>query len=818
MSSIGDQLVERLYAKAKDRDPVHWVETQLDGEVWSKQREIMYSVRDNRRTAVKSAHGVGKSQIAAYIVAEFLDSHPPGEAFAVTTAPTFSQVRFILWRYIGQAHRKGKLRGRVNQTEWHIGEEPVAYGRKPSDYDENAFQGIHAPKVLVVVDEACGIPHQLWVAVDTLLTNEDCHVLAIGNPDNPDSHFATVCQPGSGWSVITISAFDSPNFTGEEVSPKLAHDLVGQVYVTDAERNWGKDSPLYISKVLGEFPTDSEDGIVPASNVALCRAQDVPEEEEDDEVQLGVDVGAGGDQSIIRERRGMSAGRVWRSRHDDPELLTNEIVHAVVETGATRIAIDVIGIGWGIKGSVIKELREHGLAHVEVIGVNVGQASDQPKRFKNCLVSETEVRPLGDLRAVYKARCNGPLFRVKTAMGDDFTGTANHHVLTPLGWVPLQSLSLGSELVHTSAVEGVVLGDPEVNDVPTAIGEVYGSLLHPGNSHRVLSDGVNFHGDRPIGDVDVVVPNGNLSASWPFRRQQTKDSSFVASLHHAALLACCGSAREVTSALDGNNHWLEPSGSVSFGSCGPISFGQLCHSHSARVSHRPDLNASRLECTVGRSRTDLEFTADLLTRFAGDVPIDDQLLHFVAQDLQQSGGHSFSTSAWLDAVRSQQLRDEWMRGPVRTSDRTSGLAGKVTTDHVVDIEIMLHDSSSEVYTLGTSTGAYTTGNIIHKNCRAELWWEVGRELTMQEAWNLAAIDDQTAADLTAPKYFLVSGGRIQVEKKDEVRKRIGRSPDDADALLLAFYRKTRQAKVIRPLDLHRAVHGGRPGRATIGTR
>lgn len=365
------------------RDPVGWIDRRLREETWSKQDDILASLLVNRKTAVKSAHGTGKSHLASRAVAWWLDSNPPGEAFVVTTAPTFAQVRAILWRYIGQAHARGQLTGRVNQTEWHIGGEIVGYGRKPSDYDEDGFQGIHARRVLVVMDEAGGIPPSLWVAVDSLVTNDDCRILAIGNPDNPASHFAAVCQPGSGWETITISAFDSPNFTGERVSPHLAELLVTPTWVEEARRTWGEASPIYISKVLGEFPEDAEDGVIPASAVAACRAEEPPTEPEGGWlVQLGVDVGAGGDQSVIRERRGTVAGRVWRSRHGDPSLLTGEVVAAVRETGATRVAVDSNGVGWGICGSVEEACHELGLP-VEVIRVNVGTASTQPKRFAN---------------------------------------------------------------------------------------------------------------------------------------------------------------------------------------------------------------------------------------------------------------------------------------------------------------------------------------------------------------------------------------------------------------------------------------------------
>jgi hypothetical protein len=123
-----------------------------------------------------------------------------------------------------------------------------------------------------------------------------------------------------------------------------------------------------------------------------------------------------------------------------------------------------------------------------------------------------------------------------------------------------------------------------------------------------------------------------------------------------------------------------------------------------------------------------------------------------------------------------------------------------------------------VYTLQTTMGMYTTGNCIHKNCKAELWWVLGREATMEGTWDLHEIDDQTAADLTAPKYSLTAKGRIQVETKDEVRARLGRSPDDADALLLAFYKGAGRAVIHKSSNLSTTIRGGSPGRATIGPR
>lgn len=49
------------------------------------------------------------------------------------------------------------------------------------------------------------------------------------------------------------------------------------------------------------------------------------------------------------------------------------------------------------------------------------------------------------------------------------------------------------------------------------------------------------------------------------------------------------------------------------------------------------------------------------------------------------------------------------------------------------------------------------------------------------------MDDDTVAQLIAPKYSIAANGLVKVEKKEDVKERIGRSTDDADALLMCFY-------------------------------
>jgi hypothetical protein len=374
------QVNAALYAD----DPVGWVQGRLHQTVWSRQAQIMESVRDHRKTAVRSGHGIGKTHTAALVVSWWLDVHPPGSAFVVTTAPTFPQVRAILWRYIRRMHKAGNLPGKVNQVEWKIDDELVAIGRKPADHDESAFQGFHEDYILVVIDEACGVAEQIWVAADSLATNPDCRLFAIGNPDNPSSHFRKVCVPGSGWNTIGISSLDSPNLTGEPVSPRVARSLVSREWVEEKLRDWGADSPLYKSKVLGEFSDDAPNQVVRQSDLAVCRIPpDVPHPPEDLlPVELGVDVGGGSDETVIRERRGRVAGREWRRLTDRPEVIAPMVLQAIRETGATSVKIDSIGVGFGVVGE-LRNMAAEGLHKARIIAVNVGGASSKPRVYLN---------------------------------------------------------------------------------------------------------------------------------------------------------------------------------------------------------------------------------------------------------------------------------------------------------------------------------------------------------------------------------------------------------------------------------------------------
>jgi len=252
-------------------------------------------------------------------------------------------------------------------------EEMVAVGMKPSEYDPAAFQGMHARRVLLILDEASGIPLPLWEDADSLIANDESRILAIGNPDDSRSEFFEVCKPGSGWKVIHIGAYDTPNFTGEVVPDAVRRVLIGKTWVDEKRKKWGEGNPLWIAKVLGQFPDANDDGLIPLSWVKRAQLAELSPEGPN---ELGVDVGGGGDRNVVAHRRGPVLRIRLRNQVADTMVSCGNVIAVMRAVGATKVKVDEIGIGKGL----YDRGKELGLPFV---GVNVGREPTDKEQFTN---------------------------------------------------------------------------------------------------------------------------------------------------------------------------------------------------------------------------------------------------------------------------------------------------------------------------------------------------------------------------------------------------------------------------------------------------
>lgn len=399
LAAIEGELNRRRYLA----DPPAWVAERMKDTIWSGQQKIMRALATHRKVAIQTCHGIGKSFIAAEIAAWWLDTHNPGEAFVVTTAPTGPQVQIILWKEIGRVHARGLLPGRVNQVEWLMKvngkEEIVALGRKPSDYSPTAFQGIHAPYVLVIVDEANGVRGVLWDAMDSLIANDNSKMFTIFNPDDPSGEMYEAAKPGSDWHVLQFSAFDTPNFTGEDLPKTIKDQLIGKTYVEEKRKKWARSwiwegnrvipppdgkledtHPFWQSKVLGQFPVQTSAGsLIPLTWIRQAQQRKLTPTTPS---ALSLDVGASedGDSSCCGWARGPVFRILYEEREPDTMKTAGKFFSYLnnARYSANVGKIDYIGVGRG----VVDRGKEQGF---KVKPITVSMESSNPREFENLL-------------------------------------------------------------------------------------------------------------------------------------------------------------------------------------------------------------------------------------------------------------------------------------------------------------------------------------------------------------------------------------------------------------------------------------------------
>lgn len=147
-----------------------------------------------------------------------------------------------------------------------------------------------------------------------------------------------------------------------------------------------------------------------------------------------------------------------------------------------------------------------------------------------------------------------------------------------------------------------------------------------------------------------------------------------------------------------------------------------------------------------------------------------------------------------------QLRRSHHEDPMQTTGRVVAVlepfaSGRAVVDGIgvgAGVHPRLREQGYDAVAFIASQGTDLvdrSGEFRFINKRSAAWWTMRELLDPQYEENIGLPDDDLLiGDLTAPKWRVTSNGRIQVESKDEIRSRIGRSTDSADAVIQTFWR------------------------------
>lgn len=325
--------------------------------------------------SIRSGHGVGKSALLSWAIIWYTSTHFPCKV--PCTAPTKHQIEDVLWGELALWRRKMKqgLADLFEVTSERMyfkmaPDECYAVARTARADNPDALQGFHSENILFVVDEASGVPDEIFQPLEGALSTPGAKSIMAANPTRTrgyfyDSHHRNRAQ----FNCVRVSCEDSTR-----VSPNYIKKMADQ---------YGVESNVYRVRVLGEFPHEAADVLIPLSMAEAARDRDVARSDHIRPV-WGLDVARYGEcLNSLAKRRGNTLTQPVKTWGNVSTMITvgnlyREYEDTPPEDRPYEIIVDVIGVG----GGVVDRALELGLP---VRGVNVGEAPPRGEtgRYQN---------------------------------------------------------------------------------------------------------------------------------------------------------------------------------------------------------------------------------------------------------------------------------------------------------------------------------------------------------------------------------------------------------------------------------------------------
>ena len=353
-------------------DPAGFAQHVIKMDPLPWQREVMDAIATGeRRISVRSGHGVGKSSCAAAIILWYLTTRFPAKV--VVTAPTASQLYDALF---AEAKRRLKempeaVSKLLEATSDRIvlkssPTEAFCSARTSSKERPESLAGVHSENVLLIADEASGIPEEVYESAAGSMSGHAATTLLLGNPTRTSGFFyRTHTDLKNDWWTKKVSCADSP--------------LVSTDFITDMAKRYGEESAAYSIRVLGEFPQADEDTYIPLFLIEDATRRDV-EESPTAPVVWALDVARyGRDRSALAKRKGnhlIEKIKTWRDKStmELSGIILNEYETTPIMDRPQEILVDVIGVGAGVTDRLIE-------LDLPARGINVAESASLSDKY-----------------------------------------------------------------------------------------------------------------------------------------------------------------------------------------------------------------------------------------------------------------------------------------------------------------------------------------------------------------------------------------------------------------------------------------------------
>ena len=364
--------LEEFVLRYKD-DPVLFVKEVLGATPYDYQAEFLDALASGeRKMSVRSGHGTGKSTTSSWAMLWYVLLRFPNKV--VVTAPTSGQLFDALFaelkRWINELPPQLQVLLTVKSDRVELTAAPAEAfisARTSRAETPEALAGVHSQNVLLVVDEASGVPEKVFEAAAGSMSGHSATTILLSNPTRSSgTFFESQTRLASTWWTRRWSCVESP--------------LVSEEFVDEMRLRYGEDSNAFRIRVLGEFPMADDDTIIPfhLADSAIKRDIEIPE---DTKPIWGLDVARfGADKTALCKRYGNVVTEITSWQGLDLMQTVGRVMAEYEGLSPSmrpsEILVDSIGVG----GGVVDRLRELG---APVRGINVGEAPAMGNTYMN---------------------------------------------------------------------------------------------------------------------------------------------------------------------------------------------------------------------------------------------------------------------------------------------------------------------------------------------------------------------------------------------------------------------------------------------------